>query len=220
MAGLICIQGGDEFADACREVDQAWIDRAPPGTVSVLPLACASGIEYRTAGHNGVEYLHGLGLDDVELAPEPDLLPDGAVRSVIEAAVVVIPGGSPRRIRRRVINTAIGHALRTHHTWGGMLVGASAGAMVLGDAMFMPGRELTVHSGIGLLPDVLVLPHYDQTHDALAKRVRGHVADRIAVVGLPACCGVVYGDGDPVAFGDEPCWQLTADGGRSQIPLG
>ncbi len=218
MAGLICVQGGDEFTDACREVDEAWIRRAPQGTVSVVPLACASGIEYRTAGRNGVEYLGGLGLEDVELAPEPDLLPDDAVRSIIESAVVFIPGGSPRRIRRRVIGTAVGHALRTRAAWGGMLVGASAGAMVLGHVMFVPGRDTTVHAGLDVLPDVLVLPHYDATHEELAKQMRARVSDDVVIVGVPACAGVLYGDGDPVAFGDRPCWQFAPDGEATQIP--
>lgn len=220
MAGSICVQGGDEFTDACRAVDEAWIARAPVGAVSVVPLACAGGAEYRIAGRNGVEYLRDLGVADVSVAPEPDLLPDGAVRSIIDARVVFIPGGSPARIRKRVIGTAVGGALRAHSASGGMLVGASAGAMVLCDSMLVPGDDMTVHPGLGLLPDMLVLPHYDQRRDALVARARGQAAGRTAIIGLPACCGVLFGDHETLAFGSEPCWRFTADADPVQITRG
>ena len=221
MTGVICLQGGDEFTPACREIDRGWLARVPAGTVGIAPLACAAGVEYRTAAHNGSEYLRDLGVADIIVAPEPNLSLDGAVRAILDAAIVVIPGGSPARIRRRVVGTAIGGALRAHLAGGGTVIGASAGAMVLGALMLVPDEEMQIHTGLAAVPDVLVLPHYDRRRDAVVDKVAAQIAqvsDAMTILGIPACAGVLYGDGEPLAFGDEDCWRFTADREPEIIP--
>lgn len=218
MTGVICLQGGDEFTPACREADQAWLDVVTPGPASVIPLACAAGAEYRTAGHNGREYLRGLGLDDVSVAPEPDLSLDTAVREIVAAAIVVIPGGSPRRIRRRVLGTAIGGALRAHLNAGGTLVGASAGAMVLTSAMMLPDTEIQVQPGLGVVADALVLPHYVDGRRGMVDQLHALAGADVTILGLPACSGVIIDDDGMRAVGGEPCWRFRAGADGEQIP--
>lgn len=218
MTGVICLQGGDEFTPACRRTDQAWIDVVTPGPTSVIPLACAAGAEYRTAGHNGREYLRGLGLDDVSVAPEPDLSLDTAVREIVAAAVVVIPGGSPRRIRRRVLGTAIGGALRAHLNAGGTLVGASAGAMVLTSAMMLPDTEVQVQPGLGVVTDALVLPHYVDGRRGMVDQLHGLAGADVTILGLPACSGIIIDDDGVRAVGGEPSWRFRAGADDEQVP--
>lgn len=220
MTGIICVQGGNEFTPSCHDVDRAWLGRAGPGAVTIVPLACAAGVEYRTAGSNGIEYLRGLGAEDVSLAPEPDVSLDAAVRAIVAADIVVIPGGSPARIRRRVLGTAIGAALRAHLARGGALIGASAGAMVLADVMFVPGSALRVGSGLGALRDLLVLPHYGSSREELVTQLRATVGDTVTILGLPTCCGVLYGDDQPTAYGAQPCLRFTAGADPAPFPSG
>lgn len=218
MSGIICLQGGDEFNTEHRQIDEAWLDLVGLGPTRVLPLACAAGGEYRTAGHNGTEYLRGLGLEDVKVAPEPDLSLDTAVREIVEAAIVVIPGGSPARIRRRVVGTAIGGALRAHLNAGGTLVGASAGAMVLASMMMVPGTELEVHPGLDVVPDALVLPHYVDDRRDLVDELLEHTGDSVAILGVPVHSAVLVGHDGLRAVGKEPCWRFTAGAGDEQLP--
>jgi cyanophycinase-like exopeptidase len=218
VTGVICLQGGDEFHAGHRDVDEAWLDLVGPGPTRVLPLACAAGGEYRTAGHNGIEYLRGLGLDDVRLAPEPDLSLDTAVREIVEAAIVVIPGGSPKRIRRRVVGTAIGGALRAHLNAGGTLVGASAGAMVLASMMVLPNTELEVHPGLDVVPDTLVLPHYVCERRSTVDELHELAGDDVAILGVPVHSAVLIEHDGLHAVGEEPCWRFTVGADDEQLP--
>lgn len=218
MTGAICLQGGNEFTPECREMDEGWLARVPLGAVAIAPLACAAGAEYRTAAHNGAEYLRDLGVADIIVAPEPSLSLDGAVRAILDAAIVVIPGGSPARIRRRVVGTAIGGALRAHLAGGGTVVGASAGAMVLGELMVVPGTDMQVHGGLGAVPDVLVLPHHSEQRRGVVDKVTAEIDGWVTILGIPACSGVLYGDGGPLAFGAHACWRFSADSEPAIIP--
>lgn len=218
MTGAVCLQGGNEFTPACRATDQGWLDRVPGGVVALAPLACAFGVEYRTAAHNGAEYLRDLGVTDIIVAPEPRLALDGAVRAIIDAAIVVIPGGSPARIRARVVGTAIGGALRAHLAGGGTVVGASAGAMVLGASMLVPDAEWQVSPGLGAVPDVLVLPHYGEPRGTVVDQVRTQVDAGTTILGVPACSGVLYAGGEPLGLGDDDCWRFPPDAEPTIIP--
>lgn len=211
MTGAICLQGGNEFTDDCREMDEVWLARVPGGVVAIAPLACAPGAEYRTAAHNGAGYLRTLGVADIVVAPEPSLSLDTAVRTILDAAIVVIPGGSPARIRARVVGTAIGGALRAHLSGGGTVVGASAGAMVLGAMMLVPGGDMQVHPGLGAVPDVLVLPHYGEPRSSVVEQVATQLSDTATILGIPACSGVLYsGDGGPLALGRDDSWRFVS----------
>lgn len=218
MTGIICLQGGNEFTPDCRDADRAWLDLVAPGPTSVVPLACAAGGEYRTAGHNGREYLRGLGLDQVSVAPEPDLALDTTVREIVDAATVVIPGGSPARIRRRVVGTAIGGALRAHLNTGGNLVGASAGAVVLASTMMLPEPDLQVQPGLGAVRDALVLPHYVHSRRDMVDRLVGLAGREVTILGVPACSAVIIDARGMRAVGGEPCWRFAAGTDDEQIP--
>lgn len=218
MSGAICLQGGNEFTDDCRAMDEGWLARVPGGRVGIAPLACAVGAEYRTAARNGAEYLRSLGVTDIIVAPEPRVSLDTAVRAILDAAIVVIPGGSPARIRKRVVGTAIGGALRAHLAGGGTVVGASAGAMVLGTMMLVPGNDMKVRPGLGAVPDVLVLPHYGEPRSATVEQVAAQVDETVTILGIPACSGVLYGDGRPLAVGPDDCWRFAAGSEPTVIP--
>ncbi len=57
---MICLQGGAEFGELCREMDADLLRRADGGPVVVTALAGAPGREYRTAGDNGVRHFRSL----------------------------------------------------------------------------------------------------------------------------------------------------------------
>lgn len=218
MIGRICLQGGDEFSDACREMDRTWLERSPDGPMLIAPLACASGREYQAAGENGRAYFTDLGVEDITVAREADLHRDALVRAIVEARTVVLPGGSPKRIHKRLVGTALGGALRAHLAGGGAIMGASAGAMVLAGWMFIPDLDDDVHPGLGLVSDVLVLPHY-VVDQALPMGVgRDRVGGDIAMLAVPTCSGVLFDNSpDAEALGPDDSFHLFPDGSRSAI---
>jgi cyanophycinase len=79
----------------------------------------------------------------------------GTVRA---ARFVYVAGGSVLHLRSVLKASAVWDALVEAWTDGAVVAGSSAGAMVLGDAMVDPrGGALTL--GLGLLPQLAVLPH-------------------------------------------------------------
>jgi cyanophycinase len=79
----------------------------------------------------------------------------GTVRA---ARFLYLAGGSVLHLRSVLKSSPVWDALVEAWSAGAVLAGSSAGAMVLGDAMVDPrGGALTL--GLGLLPQLAVLPH-------------------------------------------------------------
>lgn len=199
---VICLQGGAEMQRPCAEMDTQLLELAPSDVVTVVPLAAVPGADYDQAGARGVAHFSSLGAT-VHVAPDARIDPAGAVTAIESAGLVFLPGGSPLRLRDAVVGTAVGQALVDAHGRGAVVAGASAGAMVLCGRMVLPERRLAAAQGLGLVTDLLVLPHYDPSR--LEWRAAGLRAagDDVVVVGLPECSGVIVSGDALVAVGVE-----------------
>jgi cyanophycinase-like exopeptidase len=216
--GLICLQGGNEFEPECATMDLLLLDRAGPGPVVVLPAAGAPGREYDTAGRNAVAYYTGLGAADVTVAPDPRDSAGDAAAAVRRAALLVIPGGSPRRLRDALALGGLADAVRAV-AGPGVVTGSSAGAMVLCGWTVLPEPgPPRVAEGLGLVADFAVLAHYQPGHrlDWVAA-LRAQAPD-LDVLGIPECSGVLLDGPDVIAVGAEPSVLLTP-GGVEQLAL-
>jgi cyanophycinase-like exopeptidase len=207
--GLICLQGGAEFGAHCRPMDQELIAaaaRVRSGPVVLVALAAAPGREYDAAGRNGVRHFSALGADALA-APDARSDDAGATAAVEAAGLVVLPGGSPGRLLHALRTTTAGQALAAFIAEGGVVMGASAGAMVLAERMLDPARGLVV-DGLGHVPGHLVLPHWDGR-----RRPPAAAGERIHGLGIPEQSGVLVVDGVPVAgVGRSSSARLLADG--------
>ena len=192
MSGLICLQGGAEFGNRCVDMDAELLDRSPPGDVVVLAGAAASGREYSIAGDNAVTYYGRLTRRTVVAAEDPRVDASGFLDLAGTAAVLVLPGGSPKRLLD-VLRGDVQAAVLDMHARGGTISGARAGAMVLCAHTVLPGEGPT--SGLGLVPGV-ALPHFDGSNwwDL-------PLPPDVPRWGLPECGGVFYRDGAVEAVG-------------------
>lgn len=161
MTGPICLQGGGEFSSGCRPMDADLLRRAPGG-VAVSALAGAVGRDYARATANGVGHYLALGAPDVVAAPDARQDEAGAVAALRRARLVVLPGGSPSRLLHALRTTAVGALLRARLADGVLLVGSSAGAMVLCPWTVLPDDPggPVARPGLGLVADLLVVPHW------------------------------------------------------------
>jgi cyanophycinase len=197
---VVCLQGGAEMQPPCADMDRRLLELAPSSSVVVVPLAGAPGREYDTAGAHGVSHFSALGAD-VVVAPDARSDEAAAVAAITTAGLVMLPGGSPSRLREALVGTPVGDAVVAAHARGAVVAGASAGAMVLCGRLLLPDRRLAAAQGLGLVPDVLVLPHYDPANERWrAAGLRAAGAD-ITVLGLPECSGVLVGGDSLVAVG-------------------
>ena len=194
---MICLQGGAEFGELCREMDADLLRRAGGGPVVITALAGAPGHEYRTAGDNGVRHFTALGAKDVSVAPDVREDEAGALAALRRARLLVLPGGSPARLLSALRDTPVGALLASLLADGAVVSGSSAGAMVLCEWTVLPDRRgargTAVERGLGLVPDLLVVPHWSggSSRGDWLRAVEGAVPSGVRVLGLPEQSGVL-----------------------------
>lgn len=208
---MICLQGGGEFSPACREMDAVLIEGLT-GPVVVTALAGAPGPEYARATANGARHFRALGAAEVVQAPDPRSHPE-AVGLLRAAALLVLPGGSPRRLLSGLQDTGADQAVRDVLARGGRVMGASAGAMVLGPWTVLPEDGVTAVPGLGVSP-VAVVPHWNR---GPRPDWEAALAGRAPVVGLAEEAGVLVRGLELTAVGTAPASLVTA--GRD-LPVG
>jgi cyanophycinase-like exopeptidase len=208
--GVVCLQGGNELTPPCRQMDSNLLARAPHGPVVVLPLASSRGSDYSRTADNAARYLSSLGADvAVPDDPRRDAAP--ALALVGDAGVIVLTGGSPRRLRDGLIDTGLDAAIHSASRRGALVMGASAGAMVVCTTTLLPQWRGNPQSGagIGLVDGYVVVPHFDGKRSAW---VRVALAKAPAVIGIPECSGVIVAGGELTAVGVAPSTLITTSG--------
>jgi cyanophycinase len=171
------------------------------GRVVVSALAGTPGADYRTATANGVRHFSQLGAPDVAAAPDAREDPGAALALLRTARLVVLPGGSPSRLLDALRSTGVDGVLQDVLADGGVLMGASAGAMVLCDWTVLPDRGMRVVPGLGLVPDLVVVPHWSGSRPDWLQAIEQEVPAEVTVLGLPEESGVLVRDGARTAVG-------------------
>ncbi len=188
MAGLLCLQGGREFTDACRAMDAEVLAAAHATQVAVLAGAARVGSDYDGASARARRYYASLGAE-VQTIADPRSDPGASASALVDDIdLVVLPGGSPTLLID-VLTGALRERLLELHAGGTAISGASAGAMVMCSHVVRPDRGDVV-DGLGLV-DGLALPHWSSGADP-----RWSVPD-VSLWGLPECGGVIV-DGETV----------------------
>lgn len=213
----ICLQGGNEFSAGCREMDADLVRRAP-GRVVVTALAGSPGRDYDTATANGVRHFRSLGAPDVIGAPDVRTDPAAALEILRSARLLVLPGGSPSRLLAVLTDSEVGHLLVDLLADDVLILGSSAGAMVLCPVTVLPDRRpspLAV-SGLGLAAGVAVLPHWSSRGRADWLNLLATAGPGLELLGLPEESGVLLTSSVLTAVGRMPTRLLTT--GRDLAP--
>jgi cyanophycinase len=157
--GELALVGGSEWSEGCESFDQELLRTSGTREILVLPTAAAYWHPER-AVETAASYFSEFGASVkgcmvLRRADAEDKLNAGTVRA---ARFIYLAGGSVLHLRSVLKASAVWEALVEAWTAGAVLAGSSAGAMVLGDTMVDPrGGALTL--GLGLLPQLAVLPH-------------------------------------------------------------
>ncbi len=196
MTPTIALIGSGEYLERCRPVDEHLLsllelgDRSP--RVACLPTAAAKDGEriWRGWQERGVAHFTSLGAQTVavDVIDRTTADDDAMVRDISGADLVYLSGGKPTLLHQLLEGTAAWAAILGVLDRGGILAGCSAGAMVQGSHIAgLRGGAGSV--GFGLLPDSIVLPHFDE-YPSLAgdvvHRLTGQGRDVVGIDGATA----------------------------------
>ena len=163
--GTILLEGGAEFGGAMREPDLRAIELAGgfDAPIRILPTAAAPDNNHVRAGNNGIRWFQSLGAGNVESLPLVDKASanDARIADALRAAkLIYLLGGFTHHLGQTLMGSPAWQAALEAYQNGAVLAGSSAGAMVLCEHYYDPGRGAVEH-GLNLVPNACVLPHHN-----------------------------------------------------------
>ena len=218
MPGPVALVGSGEFLPAMNHVDAGLLaatGRARP-RVAILPTASfPDGPDvFERWASMGVEHFSQLGaeVEPLLVRDRTDADDDGHVQAIGEADLIYLSGGKPGYLSSILEGTAVGRALVSAHLRGATLAGCSAGAMALTGRHFDLRRRrlfwpLRWRSGLGIVPDASVLPHYDAWPEAFSALLALQAPRGTTILGI---------DEETAAVGRDGSWQVH---GRARVTV-
>jgi cyanophycinase-like exopeptidase len=157
----------------------------------------------------------------LDVRSREDAADPAIVEQVAGAGLIYLSGGSPTLLARILRDTPLWSAIVAAWERGAALAGCSAGAMVM--AAYVPElrRPRRGEQGLGLLPHIRVLPHFDRmlgwAPDILTRSFFRD--DSVHVVGIDEDTAIVGGPETFTVQGRQSAW-LLSDGKRRQFAAG
>jgi cyanophycinase-like exopeptidase len=222
MRGPIALHGGGEFLPGDEAFLNALLDLVPPASrqalkIAIVPTAAARG-RSELAGAHGVTAFERVGrasgrMVAAEVMPVVDKVSarDRVIATCLEGADIVhFPGGDPDLIPSILPDTPAWEAIVAMLERGGVLAGASAGAMALAGWTWTPAGGTT---GLGLIPNVVVVPHADAgSWERNRQRFGGAVPNGFSGLGIGERTGVIVPAVGP--------WRVVGEGEARWLPGG
>ena len=198
MPGTIALVGGDEFRVGCEVMDQEVMRASGknPASVVIVPTAAVTGPA--KAANDGVVHFSALGGNaDRLMVLESEQANDAEFCApVADADVVYFTGGSPDHLLATLRGSVLLQLLMEGLDRGLVLGGSSAGAMVMGSMMRRPSSGGWVE-GLGIAPNIGILPHHERREPAeILRELRHSAPSEVVYLGIDARTGVLGGPGN------------------------
>jgi cyanophycinase len=205
--GFLLLEGGAEFGGRMRAPDLKAIELAGglEAPVRIIPTAAAPDNNHRRAGNNGIRWFQSLGAKDVGSVPLIDKVSandDDIAKSLREAKLIYMLGGFTGYLGETLKGSAAWRAALDAYANGAVIAGSSAGAMVMCEFYYDPSRGQVIE-GLNLVPNAIVMPHYDTFGKSWASRLLE--ISQVTLVGIDERTGIlddgagvwtVYGPGN------------------------
>lgn len=193
------------------ELLQAAVTRGKRKVFVQLPTAAGQESEERLAHWHDLGYVQaqrlGVECNSLQLYDRQDAFNTEFVDAIEDAALIYLSGGDPHHLASSLEDTPVWEAIVAAWSTGTSLMGCSAGAMALGSEIISI-RKSQATQGLGLLPRIQTIPHYD--------RFLGWLPDRIAAAILRAEEGMsLIGIDENTALirdNSESAWRVWGEG--------
>jgi cyanophycinase len=218
--GPIALVGSGEFLPAMEAVDAVLL-AGRPGRAVVLPTAAApegpERVDYWV--RLGTDHYRRLGVEPValEVLDRDDAGDPAKAAAVDGAGLVYLSGGNPGYLADTLRGTAVLEAILTAWRAGAALAGCSAGACAL-TALADDTRSGATRPGLAIVPDLVVLPHFDRIErwsPGIVERRAAGLAPGQVLVGIDEDTALVTGEDGWRVEGRQNVWIVDPAGGRT-----
>lgn len=224
--GPLALVGSGEYLPEMAEIEAALLAGRPPRYVQLATAAVPDGPEVVGRWHRlGAAQAVRLGVEAVPLAvaTRADAEDPAIVAAVAGAGLIYLSGGKPAYLAQTLRDTPLWAAIVAAWRAGAALAGCSAGAMAM--ATHVPslrsGEEAGT-PGLGLLPHLQVVPHFDAFFGHHPERL-GHLVARcgegVVLIGVDEMTALVGGPDVWTVRGRASVWLVDADS-RREVPAG
>jgi len=218
MKGILALVGAGEFLPAMEGCDRMLLERSGGRSVAIVPTAAApdgEGVPERWADQ-GVAHFGRLGAQAVGVLAltREDCSSARFVQLVADASLVYFSGGKPDFLAKTLRGTPFWEAVLGVMRRGGVVVGCSAGAMVMGALVPNFGARTSLFGwrgwlpGLGLVPGWVIMPHFDEFPELLVRLALRPPREANGLLGIDRTTALVSGDGG---------WQVCGSGGVSLL---
>ena len=186
-AGAIALVGSGEYSPAMQELETQLLQRAislgKENTYVQIPTASShegggSREKWKRLGQAQSDRI-GSTCVYLPIHEREDAFTEHHVQLVKNAGLIYFSGGDPHRVAEIFRGSPLWDEIMNQWRTGTSLAGCSAGAMAFGGAI-MGIRKSHHSSGLGLLPDIEVIPHYDKMLGWLPDRVAEFIGRNIS----------------------------------------
>jgi cyanophycinase len=227
--GPLALVGSGEYLPVMTEVEGLLIEGRPPRYVQ-LPTAAAPEGErsLRRWLDLGAAQAERLGVEQVPVVVRNHAEADSPELAglIAGAGLIYLSGGSPSFLAATLRGTLVWDAILAAWRAGSALAGCSAGAIALTGWVPVMRAPLTEPDpGLGVLPSLRVLPHFDKMLawvPDLLTRALTRTPDETAVLGIDEDTALVdlTGAGHTWrVYGRQQVWAI-GDGSRRGYPAG
>lgn len=221
MAGPLALVGSGEFLEEMSAIDHALLAAASrrAGPVVIVPTASAlePGMPETWAERGIHHFRERLGVPaEAALVLDRDGAGERFVPLVAGARFVYFSGGNPQYLTQTLAGTPLWTAVRTAWRDGAVLAGCSAGAMMMGAFVrSIVGRPGDPLPALGIVPEVVVIPHFDRIEryrPGAVAAVRAARSSGMTVLGIDESTALLHIDGIWSVQGAGGVTIMTDDG--------
>jgi len=185
--GAIALVGSGEYSLAMQELETQLLQRAislgKSNTFVQIPTASShegegSREKWKRLGQAQSDRI-GSTCVYLPIHERDDAFTEHHVQLVKSAGLIYFSGGDPHRVAEIFRGSPLWDEIMKQWSTGTSLAGCSAGAMAFGGTI-MGIRKSHLSPGLGLLPGIEVIPHYDKMLGWLPDRVAEFIGRNIS----------------------------------------
>lgn len=172
--GMVALVGSGEYLDVMNETDTYLLNTVGgASSAKVVLLPTASGLEPNgpTSWNNlGVRHFKSLGVNDIRatrIIDRTSALDQEQLALLQGADLYYFSGGNPQHTIETLQDSPAWKSIKAAYDQGAVLAGCSAGAMMLSARTIsvrqvMMGEPITFVEAMGVIPNIIVFPHFDR----------------------------------------------------------